>query len=540
MKHMPLCLILAGLSLTGAAKEWPVESVAQLKSALTSSASGDSIILKPGLYDLSGETPVRQKADYPLAYLVIQNKQLVVRGENEGSWRTKDRASEAIIKGGDKAAIFYPHGGTGRKSSFYNLTFEDACSTNDTAKFNLGGGAISYVSTDGAGAVVSNCVFRNCRTDKNGGAICYLDAVDCYFTNCTSSASGGAVYGGFRFQTGGIYHTNEYRNCVFECNSATNYGGAVYCEHASKIEGCVFRGNSAKNGAGVFGSAEGFGGEAVDCVFSDNQATSFTRESKNHNRGTHIAKFRRAEGCVFSGAGDVYVQQFNRCQFTNCQQRFIDNYSGLITFDAKSGCGTVRNTLFDHCSVPRLITTAGTSSAIENCTFADNTLSGYDDNKKMYFFYAFRGYDKIVDDKVAPSTNVIVNGIFANNKIGDYSADVNFYCATASTVVSPCANIVSNCVYGVLDKSHVAWNAPAIAENFVQKQVVFVAGAPAYPGVAPYTPLRKSGVANCGLLLDWMPGSLDLAGNPRVNGTTCDLGCYERWLPEMGLMLIFR
>lgn len=159
---------------------------------------------------------------------------------------------------------------------------------------------------------------------------------------------------------------------------------------------------------------------------------------------------------------------------------------------------------------------------------------------RMYFFYAFRGYDKIVDDKFAPSTNVIVNSIFANNRIGNCSADVNFNCSVATYVVSPCANIVSNCVYGVLDKSQVAWNPPAIAENFVQKQVVFVAGAPAYPGVAPYTPLRKAGVVNCGLLLDWMPGSLDLAGNPRVNGTTCDLGCYERWLPEMGLMLIFR
>ena len=210
-KKALVCLSFSVLASALMAAEYTVDSVSSLKSRIQSAADGDTIILKAGVYDLSGQTPTRQSAKYPIAYLVIASKKLILRGENESSWRTKQRSEESIIKGGDKAAILYAHGAAARDSAFYNLTFEDACYTNDTVQFAFGGGAISFVATDGDG-VVSNCVFRNCHTDKNGGALCYIDAIDSYFTNCTSSASGGAVYGGNR--SGNM--TNQFINCVFE------------------------------------------------------------------------------------------------------------------------------------------------------------------------------------------------------------------------------------------------------------------------------------------------------------------------------------
>lgn len=534
-KKALVCLSFSVLASALMAAEYTVDSVSSLKTRIKDAADGDTIILKAGVYDLSGQTPTRQSAKYPIAYLVIASKKLILRGENETSWRAKQRSEESIIKGGDKAAILYAHGVAARNSAFYNLTFEDACYTNDTVQFAFGGGAISFVATDGDG-VVSNCVFRNCRTDKNGGALCYIDAIDSYFTNCTSSASGGAVYGGFR--TGPA--TNRFLNCLFEYNTAKDRGGAVYCNPALKVEGCVFRGNKARYGAGLSGDPDEFYGEVLNCEFSDNQGDELLKDRSDHNRGTHVTKFRRVENCKFSGSGDVYVPEIDRCQFSGCSQRYIDNYSGLITFDATSGDGFIRNSLFDHCAGPRLITTSGTTAAIENCTFADNILSGFPsgDVKKGYFIYAFRGYDKIDGDLVAPSTNVTVNCIFANNKVGDYSADVNFY-RTTGLVVSPSENIVSNCVYGTINKSDVAWNAPAIEENFVQRTVSFVkSNQSRYPNVAPYTPKTRTGVVDCGVKLDWMDGALDLAGNPRVKGTACDLGCYERWF-SIGLAVVF-
>ena len=91
MKKLLICLGFSVFASLLMAAEYTVDSVSSLKTRIRNAATGDTIILKAGVYDLSGETPVRQKDNYPLAYLVINAKKLILRGENEGSWKTKQR-----------------------------------------------------------------------------------------------------------------------------------------------------------------------------------------------------------------------------------------------------------------------------------------------------------------------------------------------------------------------------------------------------------------------------------------------------------------
>ena len=50
----------------------------------------------------------------------------------------------------------------------------------------------------------------------------------------------------------------------------------------------------------------------------------------------------------------------------------------------------------------------------------------------------------------------------------------------------------------------------------------------------PSSPCR-----NAGANVAWMEGALDLAGNPRLDDTTVDIGCYE-WQSIAGFTILFK
>ena len=504
--------------------------VADLMDHIVRSAGdGHTIVLEPGIYDLSG-TDVTPSSGYATAYLKLTGKRIVLRGQNNKHWSDKTREEETILRGGDAGSIFYAHGQIPRKSAIYNITFENGYQPENKGNSNkVGGGALSWATSDGCSpaegyGLVSNCVFRNCGSDYSGGATYGIDAYDCLYTNCYSAANGGGAYGFYK-RMANYYHTNLFANCVFVDNIAATNGAALYCREMDMVSGCVFRDNFASNSCGgVY--VENSGGIVKSCIFDGNQA----RRIKS---GTQAKNVTMICDSTFSGTGTVHAAEIDRCTFDGAVYGFIDNWNGLITFDAATGNGRIANSLFTECETPRLIVNAGVRADIENCTFAANDISGRDD-KKNFVFYAFR-----TGDAGTPTgTNVIANCLFSSNSIesdsnneGDWS--VNFYVTEGAT------NIVYNSMYvggwgGAIPGRHDFTKIDNVAD------VKFAAGSTKYPTAPHYMPTKYSPAFNAGLVRPWMATGKDLAGNPRIAGDGVDIGCYEWNIPDLGTKIILR
>lgn len=152
-----------------------------------------------------------------------------------------------------------------------------------------------------------------------------------------------------------------------------------------------------------------------------------------------------------------------------------------------------------------------------------------------FLFYSFRGgTDPVNTGKSLPSRNMIVNCVFMDNTRNNQRNDVNFY-VTGTGVATPAVNVFSNCVY---ETASFVYN-PTIQGNLIQRRMKFTAGEAKYGDLPYYTPCRGSAAFDTGLTLPWMAEAVDLAGNPRLNGTV-DMGCYECWMPNTGTMLLIR
>jgi len=145
--------------------------------------------------------------------------------------------------------------------------------------------------------VLSNCVFRDNRAGSSGGAVHNITAMPS-FLNCTFSGnaagSGGAVvtgngiawFQGCRFlgnqaTTGGAiyasgqgmpYIVNAYIvNCVFDQNTVTGLGGALFSESDATpvVTNCTFARNTAVVGGGMYNAPDA-AALVTNCIFWNN------------------------------------------------------------------------------------------------------------------------------------------------------------------------------------------------------------------------------------------------------------------------------
>lgn len=641
-EHVP---VKDGVVVTGASALTPV---AQLTNALAQASRDDRIVIKPGVYDLDAELGVIDKGDgHGLSYLIIDNKSLVLEGEDPAHWSEKAPEQETVIRGGAKGRIVYAYMGGGRSSVFRHLTFEGG-----TAGEKQQGGAIYFLDALSVKphqqGYASNCVFR-ANTASESGATHYVTAYDSLFTNNVATLNGGGASGIVsRNSTTGAQGTNDFIACVFVDNRAERNGGALYINYtkggadmgACDLSGCRFEGNRARRGGallltataksdahlaachfsnnvatenggavavegeamalladtafagnaaakgggvwtegrletmtnctfagntatgdGASMQAEGGYGQIAGCVFRDNVAAgtgagvaapSLAHAGEVHacrfdnntnkwaNVGSQIRFARRVTDCTFAGAGDMIAAAYDRCVFEGCRFDY-ENYGGaMILFNEETGAGSLRNCLFRNNTLHNGIqNSTGASIEIANCTFASNeVIKAWNPFAQSwadgYLFFAFRGGE---GDVKRPSTNVIVNCLFADNWRDGKRADVSFYRTTTNVGSSYAGNILSNALYEVADLP---------AQGLVHGANVvaapkFLAGDPAYPGKPHDMPSRASPARNAGRRLAWMTAeATDLAGGPRVVDDLPDIGCYECDLPPRGTLFLVR
>lgn len=127
------------------------------------------------------------------------------------------------------------------------------------------GGAL-YIINDSSVAV-RNCLFRNNRADNIGGAVytnnCNVSFCDCLFRcNYAANQAGAAAFYN-TFENPAVPHSAYVYSCVFEENSALNFGGAIVVEGtqpnpASKavVKNSLFFKNSAYEGGAIVVDSE--------------------------------------------------------------------------------------------------------------------------------------------------------------------------------------------------------------------------------------------------------------------------------------------
>lgn len=334
--------------------------VTALTNHMATLSGGSTIILKPGVYDLSQVHGTYSGWSY--YHLIANGKKLIIMGQNTKHWSEKTPEEETILRGDGTAAILYGHGGGGRQTSVWHISFENGYrpekAPDGTGIGSFGGGALSWAQTEQSkpalgNGLASNCVFRGCSSAYNGGATHGVDAFDCFYTNNTCAKAGGATRCFVGNNSGSTYHTNIFKNCVFIGNKALNgAGGAIYGQAIDSLTDCTFIGNtSSTGGGGVY--CETPMSVVTNCTFIDNV-------SGDHGGGLVCAS---TVGAIMD------------CAFTN---NTSGNRGGGLLCGGK--VGTISGCVFKGNTANGIgggLRTNGNVERIVGCKFLDNTAAGY-------------------------------------------------------------------------------------------------------------------------------------------------------------------
>lgn len=160
-------------------------------------------------------------------------------------------------------------------------------------------------------AIVKECIFENNWTDGFGGGFVGGDAflLDCEFRS-NSAQDGGGIGG--PVSPGAAFRVVDAHQCVFEDNSAVQWGGGVF--FVGRVSHCLFINNSAREGGGCYrvqslsnstfvrNNATDFGG-GVNVQSNVKIANSvFAFNSAGISGGGAMA--REARHCLFVGNTD--------------------------------------------------------------------------------------------------------------------------------------------------------------------------------------------------------------------------------------------
>ncbi|MCB9916042.1 MAG: hypothetical protein H6828_13010 [Planctomycetes bacterium] len=192
------------------------------------------------------------------------------------------------------------------------------CSSTNTVGFGLFGGAITATTGPTTPSVeIAGCSFLSC--DSNVGGAVVGDARDmpvvlshCRFEGCSALERGGAVY--LSSSTGSIAYVT---NCLFQGNTAGVRGGALYSTVSylpqvsqTQINGCTFHANSSVTGGAVshFGPGEVY---VLNSILWDDAATSGGELSCQGHAAYPAPTLTVAHADLFGGVAGLHLVNAN-------------------------------------------------------------------------------------------------------------------------------------------------------------------------------------------------------------------------------------
>lgn len=528
----------------------------QLTNAIIRCASGTRIVLRPGIYDLTGIVMSNDETADPYGVGISHldwsefglgagnAKEIHLCGDSAAAWQDRAAEQESVLRGGGNRIIGLNGGGKDRfgLSTLENLVFENGKTPSEIVAWNKrgAGGALLFPEDESVRCIVSNCVLRansgGWAAANHGGYF-----IDCQFTNNTANKTvATSLVGNYRDCTfvGNLVPDGycvvrawAVSNCTFVANSV----GALSLSDDRSAVDSRFVGNTTPGNDPVLSGGNAYGCvfadnngnflldyayEIADCVFSGNAGSIVSRNEDSlflrcrfANGTTHIGDVRSGSvkgtlrDCVFDNGGKLVFVNIERCIFTN--------YNNSILIERGS---RISNCLITGCTRPRIYG-HWASDEFVNCSFVGNVLG-----------------DNLVDNS-ADGVGLGVrftNCLFAENtsfSTGE-SLDVSVKDGqTAGVVFDHCAYKTANAnAQGLLDAGTNLRVAESVGWRFNKGK---------FADFPYWMPRQGSPVADKGLLLDWTAADIDLGGNPRVRNGAVDVGCYENaGEPVSGLMII--
>lgn len=385
-------------------------------------------------------------------------------------------------------------------------TFTECTFTNNVATgYGASGGAVSA----GANVTFTNCTFADNKANGYGGAVRSSAAtfISCTFSRNSAGGRGGAV------ETGG---RATFRSCVFADNAASGEGGAVSVGGGTFVD-CTFTGNTAKEtGGGVSGS-----GTFDNCRFVNNSTTGPGLFLDPGGRGGAVEGIGKFSKCTFTGnsalfGGAVYGlgSTFSECAF----------YKNTASWGGAVHGGKFSNCMFTGNSASCNGGAVSGGGSFANCLFAENAAGeagGAFTDKGAHHYWTPGGPGELINctfyaNKAATEGGAIdgsdvqvLNCIFLNNVANGKSNDI-----------------------AAKDRSQVDYSFVRYISGVANiGPHNIITGDPRFtdPDKGDFTLRNDSPCINAGkdVPKHFPPGSLDLAGKPRVVGGKIDMGAYE-------------
>ncbi len=220
-------------------------AAAAIQPAIAVAASGDEVLVAPGMYLLSGS-----------AVQIPIDKTLTLKS-------TQSRAAVIDAQGLSQGLLVY---GT-------NSLVEGFTVRNGRRSFGYGGG-IEISRT----AVVRDCLVTNNWSSSGGGIMVDGEATNALVEDCTiagnvaTNGPGGGI----------VLYNNSYariNRCVVTGNLAATYGGGIWIQEGGSVSNCQIIRNEAigEGGGGIYMANEGSTNPAmvVNCVIAGNHAVQY-------------------------------------------------------------------------------------------------------------------------------------------------------------------------------------------------------------------------------------------------------------------------
>lgn len=399
-------------------------------------------------------------------------------------------------------------------------------------------------SSAGNGGAAALSTFYRCNVISNTAAGSGGGVYDTHLYGCTNvswNVATGGNGGGFACQEG---RDIKVHDCLFYANkcshqSVTSYGGGVF--GSISVSNCIIRGNYAQGSSGK----DSYGGGVAKAtvyggVVSDNYADcgggaasvtaegtrfSCNRSSKNDGNNANRSNLYR---CEVIGS-DLSFGSALCTVFTNIGAEIVlDNPHVNVTFKSNyvyTRYPNCTNCLFVGCTAKDAMFfgygTATMKSHLVNCTVVANT-SNY-----MFTYFKTEGQPLLVE-----------NCLFYGNSHQDIQCHPNETIPTAIKFI--------NCVYA---RSNI--DAAVLKNSYSPDGTIYQLGVdlPADPKFMgekdesnPYSLKRSSPLRGIGAYAQWMESATDIRGEgfARADGTSVDIGCYQCWLPVVGMKVSIR
>ena len=547
--------------------------------------------LAPGDYWLPDTAMVTNTGDYAagMSTLLVDKIRLVGGGEKPDDVRLIGAGNIRVLAGGNSAWIenltitngnatvkLAEAGNSNRGGGVTGGCILTNCVVSG-CKAAIGGAAfaagvtlygcrvVNNSATSVAGGVHTSCAydteFVGNSSAGNGGAAALSSLYRCNIISNTAAGSGGGAYDTHLYDctnvswnvatkgNGGGFACQEARDikvhgCYFYANkcshpTATAYGGGVF--GSISVSNCVIHGNYAHKAGGNAPYGGGIGKATIyDSVVSDNYA-------EYGGGGAYVTAYGTKFSCNRSSTSDG--NNANRSHLYGCEVIGSDLSYGSASDTVFRDIGPARtldNPHVDETFTPGYVYTRYpncTNCLFVGCTPSDSMFFGYGaatmksylvnctvvGNHSGYMFTYFKTEDQPL---------IVENCLFYGNTYQDISCHPNQTTATAMRF--------SHCAYARSSIDEATLKSSYSSDGSVYKLGVDIGADPKFMGEKdpdhPYSLKRTSPLRGLGAHADWMAEATDIRGEgfARADGTSVDIGCYQCWLPVVGMKVSIR